>query len=244
MAPLVDPPGSDRALIVVPTYNERDNIEAFLDAVRRAAPKAHVLVVDDNSPDGTGALADAVAARDGRVHVLHKPRKEGLGRAYVDGFTWGLGRDYRLFFEMDADLSHDPAALPAFFRELAAGADLVIGSRNVPGGAIEGWGLGRHLLSKGGSLYSRLILQVGVRDLTTGFKGYRRAALEQLDLGSIQSNGYSFQIETTFRALRRGLRVVETPIVFVDRQLGASKMDGRIFLEAVAAVWKLRLGIK
>ncbi|RYE91157.1 MAG: polyprenol monophosphomannose synthase [Myxococcales bacterium] len=244
MAPPVVPPGSDRALIVVPTYNERTNIEALLGAISRAVPAAHVLVVDDSSPDGTGALADAVAARDARVHVLHRPRKAGLGRAYVDGFAWGLERDYQLFFEMDADLSHDPAALPAFFRALGAGADLVIGSRNIPGGAIEGWGLGRHLLSKGGSLYSRLILQVAVRDLTSGFKAYRRRALEQIDLPTIQSNGYSFQIETTFRALRRGLRVVETPIVFVDRQLGTSKMDGRIFLEAVLIVWKLRLGIR
>ena len=243
MAPqAADAPGSERALIVVPTYNERTTIGPLLASVRRIVPGAHVLVVDDRSPDGTGAVVDELASHDAHIHVLHRPGKQGLGRAYVDGFAWGLARDFELFFEMDADLSHDPAALPAFFRALDAGADVVIGSRNIPGGATEGWGPGRYLLSKGGSLYARLILQVGVRDLTTGFKAYRRGALEQLDLPSLQSNGYSFQIETTYRALRRGLRVVEIPIVFVDRQVGTSKMDGRIFVEAMLVVWKLRLG--
>lgn len=234
-------PGEDRALIVVPTYNERDNIGPFLRSLRAAAPAARVLVVDDNSPDGTGALVDELARSDGRIFALHKAGKRGLGRAYVDGFAWGLARDFDYFFEMDADLSHNPAHLPAFFRELAAGADVVVGSRNIPGGSVEGWGPGRHLLSRGGSLYSRLILGVAVRDMTSGFKAYSRRALEVIGVDSLRSNGYSFQIETTYRALQRGLRVVETPIVFVDRQHNTSKMDRRIFAEAVLVVWKLRL---
>ena len=233
--------GSDRALIVVPTYNEHDNIEMFLLAVRRAAPAAHILVVDDGSPDGTGEIVDRFAEKDDHVHCLHRKGKMGLGRAYVDGFTWGLARDYQYFFEMDADLSHNPSYLPAFFEAFQNGADVVVGSRNIPGGSVEGWGVGRHFVSKGGSLYSRLILGVDVHDLTTGFKGYTRKALEAIDVTSLHSNGYSFQIETTYRALQRGLRVVEVPIVFVDRRAGHSKMSRRIFAEAVLEVWRLRL---
>ena len=235
--------GSDRALIVVPTYNEHDNLEMFLLAVRRAAPAAHILVVDDGSPDGTGEIVDRFAEKDDHVHCLHRKGKMGLGRAYVDGFTWGLARDYQYFFEMDADLSHNPSYLPAFFEAFQNGADVVVGSRNIPGGSVEGWGVGRHFVSKGGSLYSRLILGVDVHDLTTGFKGYTRKALEAIDVTSLHSNGYSFQIETTYRALRNKMRVVETPIVFVDRQLGKSKMNSRIFAEAVMVVWRLRLGL-
>ena len=228
-------------LIVTPTYNERANLEAFVEATLGVAPGAHVLIVDDNSPDGTGALADELAARDKRVRVLHRPSKLGLGTAYTAAFQLGLHEDYQYFFEMDADLSHDPRHLPEFFRELSAGADVVVGSRNVPGGNVMGWGAGRHLLSKGGSLYSRLILGVGVRDLTSGFKGFRRQALEAVLGANVVSNGYSFQIEMTYRALRLGLDVREVPIVFVDRQVGASKMDRKIVLEAVTTVWKLRL---
>ena len=234
--------GSDRTLIVVPTYNERDNIEMFLLAVRHALPPAHVLVVDDGSPDGTGDIVDRFTAGDPNVHVLHRVGAPGLGRSYVDGFRWGLERDYAYFFEMDADLSHHPAHLPSFFRAFAGGADVVVGSRNIPGGSVEGWGLGRHVLSKGGSLYSRAILGVEINDMTTGFKAYTRRALEAIDVGSLSSNGYSFQIETTFRALSKGLKVVETPIVFVDRQLGKSKMNARVFAEALVVVWRLRLG--
>ena len=229
------------ALIVTPTYNERANLEAFVEATLGVAPGAHLLIVDDNSPDGTGVLADELAARDKRVRVLHRPSKLGLGTAYTAAFQLGLHQDYRYFFEMDADLSHDPRHLPDFFRELEAGADIVIGSRNVPGGNVLGWGAGRHLLSKGGSLYSRLILGVGIRDLTSGFKAFQRQALETILAANVVSNGYSFQIEMTYRALGLGLDVREVPIVFVDRQVGASKMDRKIVLEAVTTVWKLRL---
>lgn len=229
------------ALIVTPTYNERSNLELFVESTLGVAPGAHILIVDDNSPDGTGALADELAARDKRVQVLHRPSKLGLGTAYIAAFQMGLHENYRHFFEMDADLSHDPRHLPDFFRELEAGADLVVGSRNIRGGNVMGWGAGRHALSKGGSLYSRLILGVGVRDLTSGFKAFQRHALEKIVAGNVVSNGYSFQIETTYRALRLGLNVKEVPIVFVDRQVGASKMDRKIVLEAVTTVWKLRL---
>ncbi|MEI9937845.1 MAG: polyprenol monophosphomannose synthase [Pseudomonadota bacterium] len=228
-------------LIVTPTYNERANLEAFVQGTLGVAPGAHLLIVDDNSPDGTGVLADELAARDKRVRVLHRPGKLGLGTAYTAAFQLGLHEDYRYFFEMDADLSHDPRYLPDFFRELEAGADIVIGSRNIAGGNVMGWGPGRHLLSKGGSLYSRVILGVAVRDLTSGYKGFRRQALEAIFAANVASNGYSFQIEMTYRALCLGLNVREVPIVFVDRQVGASKMDRKIVLEAVTTVWKLRL---
>jgi dolichol-phosphate mannosyltransferase len=229
-----------RALIVTPTYNERSNLERFVSEVRAAAPDADLLIVDDASPDGTGELADEIAEKDEKVRVMHRAGKLGLGSAYLKAFHWGLGRDYDLFFEMDADLSHQPKYLDAFFRELRDGADVVVGSRNIPGGAVEGWGMGRQVLSKGGSFYSRVILGVPIRDLTTGFKAFRRQVLEAIDLETVHSNGYSFQIEMTYRALRRGFRVVEVPIVFIDRTLGHSKMNGRIFAEAVGVVWRLR----
>jgi dolichol-phosphate mannosyltransferase len=229
-----------RALIVTPTYNERANLERFVSEVRGLAPGADMLIVDDASPDGTGDIADDIARRDSKVKVMHRAGKLGLGTAYIDAFRKGLAEGYDLFFEMDADLSHDPKYLPDFFRALADGADVVVGSRNIPGGAVEGWGPGRLILSKGGSLYSRFILGVGVRDLTTGYKAFTRQALLAIDLDTVRSNGYSFQIEMTFRALKRGLRVVEVPIVFVDRTLGQSKMNGKIFREAIAIVWKLR----
>jgi dolichol-phosphate mannosyltransferase len=229
-----------RALIVTPTYNERANLERFVSQVRGLAPGADMLIVDDGSPDGTGDIADDIARRDGKVKVLHRASKLGLGTAYIEAFRKGLAEGYDLFFEMDADLSHDPKYLPDFFRALADGADVVVGSRNIPGGAVEGWGPGRLILSKGGSLYSRVILGVGVRDLTTGYKAFTRQALLSIDLDTVRSNGYSFQIEMTFRALKRNLRVVEVPIVFFDRTLGQSKMNGKIFREAIAIVWKLR----
>jgi dolichol-phosphate mannosyltransferase len=231
----------DRCLILTPTYDERLNLAPFIESVFSVVPEAHVLVIDDASPDGTGALADSIAARDPRVAVLHRPAKLGLGTAYLDGFRYGLERGYEWFVEMDTDLSHDARSLPAFFRELEAGADVVVGSRNVPGGRIEGWGPGRHLLSKGGSLYARIVLGAPIRDFTTGFKAFTRHALESIDLGTVRSNGYSFQIELTYRAWCRGLRVVETPIVFVDRRAGQSKLSRRVFGEAVTMVWKLRL---
>jgi dolichol-phosphate mannosyltransferase len=229
-----------RVLIVTPTFNERDNLAEFVAAVRAVAPSADILVVDDASPDGTGQLADQLAAADPGIAVLHRPGKLGLGTAYVDGFRHALAHGHDVVFEMDADLSHAPSYIPAFLAAVAGGADVVLGSRNVPGGGVEGWGVGRHVLSKGGSLYARAILGVGVRDLTTGFKAYTRRAIEAIDPETLRSNGYSFQIETTDRALRKGMRVEEVPIVFVDRRAGRSKMSRRIFVEAIGEVWRLR----
>jgi dolichol-phosphate mannosyltransferase len=229
-----------RTLVVTPTYNEKDTLPRFIEAVRRALPDADVLVVDDNSPDGTGQIADALAAKDAGVRVLHRPGKMGLGTAYVEAFTRGLAEHYDRFFEMDADLSHDVRHLPAFVRALDDGYDVVIGSRNIPQGGIEGWGPGRHFISKGGSFYSRTILGLPIRDLTSGYKAYSRRALEAINLAEVHSNGYSFQIEMTYRAIRRGMRVKEVPILFVDRTLGHSKMSRKVFLEAVGMVWKLR----
>jgi dolichol-phosphate mannosyltransferase len=229
-----------RLLIVVPTYNERDNLPILVDAVFAVQPEATILVVDDASPDGTGKLADEISERDSRVKVLHRAAKNGLGTAYVEGFRWGLREGFDIFVEMDADMSHDPRYLSEMVGALENGADIAVGSRNIPNGGVEGWGIGRTVLSKGGSLYSRTILGIGVRDLTTGYKAYKRSALEVLDLDSLRSNGYSFQIETTFRAVKKGLRVAEIPIIFVDRRVGHSKMSRKIFVEAVLVVWKLR----
>jgi dolichol-phosphate mannosyltransferase len=229
-----------RTLVVTPTYNEKDNLPRFVAAVRAGLPEADIMIVDDASPDGTGDLADALASKDASVRVTHRPGKLGLGTAYVEAFTRGVAEGYDRFIEMDADLSHDARYLPQIVDALDAGYDVVIGSRNIPGGGVEGWGFGRHFISKGGSMYSRAILGLGVRDLTSGYKAYTRRALEAIDMPSIHSNGYSFQIEMTYRALRRGMSVKEIPIVFVDRELGKSKMSRKIFLEAVAMVWKLR----
>lgn len=229
-----------RTLIVTPTYNEKENLPRFVDAVRSAYPGADLMVVDDNSPDGTGAIADAIAARDPHVKVMHRAGKLGLGTAYVQAFKRGLAEGYERFFEMDADMSHDVRYLPDLVRALDDGADVVIGSRNIPGGSVQGWGLGRHVISKGGSLYSRTVLGLGIRDLTGGYNGFTRHALETIDIDAVGANGYSFQIEMKFRAVRRGLRVKEVPIVFVDRTLGQSKMSRKIFAEALLSVWKLR----
>ncbi len=229
-----------RTLIVTPTYNEKDNLPRFIEAVRGAAPDADILVVDDNSPDGTGKIADDLAAKDAHVRVMHRAGKQGLGTAYIQAFTKGLGEGYERFLEMDADLSHDVRYLPDFFRAMDEGAEVVIGSRNIPGGGVEGWGVGRHVISKGGSIYSRTILGLGVKDLTSGYKAFTRRALEAIALESVRSNGYSFQIEMTYRAILRGMKVKEVPIVFVDRRAGQSKMSRKIFLEAIGVVWKLR----
>lgn len=232
---------SPRILIVTPTYNERDNLERFVESVLRWLPDAHVLIVDDGSPDGTGDIAERLAKEDPRVRVMHRPGKMGIGTAYVQGFQRGLAEGYDLLFEMDADLSHDPAHLPAFLSAFDRGADVVVGSRNVVGGGVTGWGVGRHFMSKGGSLYSRTILGLQIRDLTSGYKAFRADVLRAIDLGSVRSEGYSFQIELTYRAVQRGFKVVETPIHFVDRHAGQSKMSKGIFMEAVTMVWKLRL---
>jgi dolichol-phosphate mannosyltransferase len=237
-------PLGQRALIVTPTYNERYNLPLFVKATLEVVPGANILIVDDASPDGTGEIADELAAGDSRIQVLHRTGKLGLGTAYIEAFERGLMQEYEYFFEMDADLSHDPSYLPRFLLAFEEGADVVAGSRNVPGGGVQGWGLGRHVISKGGSLYSRAVLGVGVKDLTTGYKAFTRRALERIDLRSVHSNGYSFQIEMTYRAIRAGLRVVEVPIMFVDRQAGESKMSSRIFAEAIGMVWKLRFAVK
>jgi dolichol-phosphate mannosyltransferase len=229
-----------RALVCLPTYDERENLAPMIDAILATAPGVDVLVIDDNSPDGTGRLADEIAARQPRVQVLHRAAKEGLGRAYLAGFAWALARDYGLVVEMDCDFSHDPSYLPGLLA--AAGeADLVLGSRYVRGGGTVNWGLLRKLISRGGSLYARTILGLPVRDLTGGFKCFRREVLEAIDLPSVECTGYAFQIELTYRAARRGFRVQEIPIVFADRRVGHSKMSRRIVLEAIRKVWSIRL---
>lgn len=242
-----------RVLIIIPTYNERDNIGPLIAQIHAALPIADVLIIDDNSPDGTGPLADELAKMDSRLRVLHRPGKLGLGTAYLTGFRYALSAGYDYVFEMDADFSHDPGYLPDLLAAASShpgGADLVIGSRRIPGGGTKNWGLGRRLLSSGGSLYARIILGFGqpahrlglpINDLTSGFKCFHRRVLESLDLDSIHSEGYSFQIEVTYRALCRGFRVAEVPIIFIDRRAGHSKMSFRIFLEAMGVVWRLRL---
>ncbi|MCL2779057.1 MAG: polyprenol monophosphomannose synthase [Polyangiaceae bacterium] len=230
-----------KTLIVTPTYNEKDNLPRFIEKVRSTLAEAHLMIVDDNSPDGTGAIADAIAEKDSNVRVMHRPGKLGLGTAYVEAFKRGLVEGYDRFFEMDADLSHDAKYLPAFVHALDEGADVVIGSRNIPGGGVEGWGVGRHLISKGGSLYSRTILGLEIHDLTSGYKAFSRRAIKAIDIETIHSNGYSFQIEMTYRALRKSMQVTEVPIVFFDRTDGKSKMSRKIFFEAMGVVWRLRL---
>jgi dolichol-phosphate mannosyltransferase len=231
----------DRFLVVMPTYNEHDNLPRILPLVLDEDPRIEVLVVDDNSPDGTGALAEELARSDPRVHVLRRPAKDGLGRAYLAGFRWALERSYRLVFEMDADLSHHPDNLPAFI-EAARSADVVIGSRYVGGRVnVVNWPMSRLLVSYFGSFYARTITGLPVRDATGGFNCFRREVLETLDLGRIQANGYAFQIELKFRAFRRGFQLRELPIVFIERETGESKMSKRIVREAVWRVWWLRL---
>jgi dolichol-phosphate mannosyltransferase len=231
------------AWLILPTYNEAENLEpivrAALPRLAEAKPDHHLLVVDDNSPDGTGAIADRLAAELPAVEVLHRTAKEGLGRAYLAGFELALARDAELLLEMDADFSHDPADIPRLIRA-ADDADLVIGSRYVRGGGVENWPLHRRVLSRGGSLYARLILGVPLRDLTGGFKCFRRATLEGIDYSDTHADGYGFQIELTYRAYTGGFRVREIPIVFREREHGTSKMTARIALEAIWKVPALR----
>ncbi len=227
-----------RATICLPTYNECENLEAMLRALGAVVPEGtRVLVIDDNSPDGTGEIADRLAAELPYVGVLHRERKEGLGPAYIAGFCRALADGADLVLEMDCDFSHDPADVPRLIAA-AQSADLVLGSRYVPGGGVANWGLSRRLVSMGGSLYARLLLGIPVRDLTGGFKCFRRAVLEAIDLRRIEADGYVFQIEMTYRARRAGFLVVEVPIRFSDRQAGGSKMSRRIVLEAL---WKVPL---
>lgn len=227
-------------LIIVPTYNERENLPVLIPRVRQAAPDAEILIVDDNSPDGTGRMADEMAAQDPAIHVLHRAVKEGLGRAYVAALTWGLERGYERLLHMDADLSHDPKYLPALIAA-AHTHDVAVGSRYVPGGGTLNWGPGRRVLSRLGSLYARTILGVPLRDVTGGFRCWRRHVLEDLHLPSVRSNGYSFMVEMAYRAFLRGHSLVEVPIVFPDRTGGKSKMSKKIIVEAMLMVWKLRL---
>jgi dolichol-phosphate mannosyltransferase len=224
-------------LVVIPTYNERENITRIIDRLHAAVPKAHVLVVDDGSPDGTGEVADKMAAADERVHVLHRTEKAGLGAAYVAGFGWALERDYNVIVEMDADGSHSPEDLPRIIAALAD-ADLSIGSRYVKGGKTVNWPMRRYVLSKGANLYSRVWLGAKVNDMTAGFRAFRRAALEKLKLHNVASAGYCFQIDLTYRTLEAGFTVVESPITFTEREIGVSKMDGSIVREALWRVFK------
>jgi len=227
-------------LVVVPTFNEAENIARLIAAIRAVLREADVLIVDDASPDGTAGIAAGAALTDAGVHLVERPGKLGLGSAYLVGFRWGLARGYQRFFQLDADFSHDPKYLPAFVAALDAGADVVVGSRNVPGGKIVGWGPLRYLISKGGSAFSRLALGLRVRDVTTGFKAYTRRALELIAIDEIASNGYAFQVETTYRAHCQDLHIVELPIVFIDRRVGRSKMTRHEVLEAMLRVWSMR----
>jgi dolichol-phosphate mannosyltransferase len=231
---------AERALVVVPTYNEAVNLPLIVPQILAQDARLEVLVVDDNSPDGTGMLADELAAADPRVHVLHRPGKGGLGKAYLAGFRWALERDYEYVFEMDADFSHDPRFLPIFL-EAARDADLVIGSRYKTGVNVINWPISRLLLSLGANQYARMVTGLPVVDSTGGFKCFRRRVLEAIDLERVRSNGYSFQIEMSFRAWKKGFRLVEIPIVFTDRVEGHSKMNRRIVREAIWMVWWLRL---
>lgn len=228
-----------RTVVCLPTYNERENLARVIDALEPFG--VNVLVIDDNSPDGTGEIADRLAAEREWISVLHREKKEGLGPAYLAGFQEVLRGDAEYVLEMDADLSHDPTAVPRLIEACVNGADVALGSRYVEGGGTENWGRGRRIVSAGGSLYARALLGLDVRDLTGGFKCFRREVLERIDLAAVTSKGYAFQIELTYRALRAGFRVVEVPIVFVDRTHGKSKMSRTIFLEAVARVPLLRL---
>jgi dolichol-phosphate mannosyltransferase len=231
-----------QATVLVPTYNERANVGAMVHSLAKVLREGdRVLVIDDNSPDGTGELADELAAELGFVDVLHRERKEGLGPAYIAGFAYALAQGAQLILEMDCDFSHDPNDVPRLIAAAEEGADLVLGSRYVKGGRVGNWGVVRRLISRGASAYTGLFLQMGVKDPTGGFKCFRRRVLEQLDLDAVSAKGYAFQIELTYRAKLAGFKVVEVPITFVDRTVGASKMSKTIVLEAVWRVPLLRL---
>lgn len=234
-----DQPTGRQALIIIPTYNEKENLGRLVAEVLQVVPEAHLLIIDDGSPDGTGDIADALAAADPRIHAEHRTGKLGLGTAYIHGFKWALARGYEYVFEMDADFSHQPKFLPDFLRA-AEDHDLVLGSRYIPGGGTENWTWQRQLISRGGNTYARTVLWLPFKDLTGGFKCFRRRVLEALDLDGIQQKGYGFQIELTYRAHKKGFRIAQVPIMFPDRTAGQSKMSGAIFREALLGVWKLR----
>lgn len=239
---------SARTLVIIPTYDERDNLPGVVDRLLAAAPDVSVLIADDNSPDGTGQVADRLAADDprDRISVLHRTEKQGLGAAYIAGFRWGLERGYTVLVEMDADGSHPPERLPAMLDAVDAGADLAIGSRYVPGGDVLNWPWQRHVISRGGNIYSRIMLGVGIKDITAGYRAYRADALAELDMDAIESKGYCFQIDMTWRLLNNDRTVVEVPITFTERTVGHSKMSESIFREAAVNVarwgWQKRRG--
>ena len=236
----------NNVLVMIPTYNERENLEWIVGRVRAAQPDVHVLVVDDSSPDGTGEVADALAAADPQVHVLHRPGKQGLGRAYIEAMGWGVARGYKVLVELDADGSHQPEQLGRLLEKTgilgsAESADLVLGSRWVPGGSVVNWPWYRQAISRAGSAYARFALRLGVRDVTGGYRAFRASALDALDLDTVHSHGYAFQVDMLQRAVRAGLDVVEVPITFVERERGASKMSLGIVAEAMLRVtlWAL-----
>ncbi len=226
-----------KTLIIIPTYNELDNLRTLLQEIFSCVPNIDILIVDDNSPDGTGQLADEISGENPHVHVLHRAGKLGLGTAYIAGFKYAIERNYDAAFEMDADFSHDPRYLPDFLKAIE-NADLVIGSRYMPGGNTPNWSLLRRFISGGGNLFARFMLGIPVHDCTAGFRCYRRKVLESIDLDTIQSQGYAFQVELAYRTTQQGFRVVETPIVFMDRRVGKSKMSSQIFIEGF--LWVIR----
>ncbi len=230
-----------KALVVIPTYNERENITTIVEEVLRFAPQADILIIDDNSPDGTGEIADGLHGRFPTVFALHRSGKLGLGTAYVTGFKYALEHGYDLVFEMDADFSHDPRYLPDFFEKIEE-ADLVIGSRYVPGGDTPNWSLLRRFISGGGNIFARVMLRLPIKDATAGYRCYRSKVLAALDLDSITSQGYAFQVEMAYQTLQQGFRVREIPIIFVDRRVGQSKMSRKIFLEGFLYVMRARFG--
>ncbi|GAA4585115.1 polyprenol monophosphomannose synthase [Planotetraspora phitsanulokensis] len=228
-----------RVLVIVPTYNERENLPLIAARLREALPEVHLLVADDNSPDGTGEIADRLAEQDDHIHVLHRPGKQGLGSAYIAGFRWGLAEGYDVLVEMDADGSHQPEELHKLLNRVARGADLAIGSRWVRGGRVLNWPASRQILSRGANIYVRWMLGIPVRDATAGFRAYRAATLDKIGIDDVESQGYCFQVDLTLRTVRHGLRVAEVPITFVERTIGTSKMSRAIILEAFGrvAVW-------
>jgi dolichol-phosphate mannosyltransferase len=231
-----------KTLIIIPTYNEVDNLRPILQELFTYAPQTDVLIVDDNSPDGTGQLADEIHNENPQVHVLHRAGKLGLGTAYIAGFKYAIAHGYDAAFEMDADFSHDPRYLPDFLKKIEQ-ADLVIGSRYVPGGATPNWSFSRRFISGGGNIFARFMLGLPIHDCTAGYRCYRREVLERIDLDTVESQGYAFQVEMAYRVRQQGFKIVETPIIFMDRRVGKSKMSRAIFLEAFTYVLRARFGL-